>query len=54
MNFISPSPVVVGIETEWQIPLTVRVPQYREGCSATEGRKSPVSRPGLACPFPSH
>jgi len=54
MNFISPSPVGAGFETEWQIRLTVRVPQYREGCSVTEGRKSPVSSSGLACPFPSH
>jgi hypothetical protein len=54
MNFTTPRTVVGGVETEWQIRLTVRVPQYRERCSSTEGRKSPVSRSGLACPFPSH
>lgn len=54
MNFTSPRTVGAGFETEWRIPLTVRVPQYRECCSAAEERKSPVSRSGLACPFPSH
>ena len=28
--------------------------QYRGRCLATEERKSPVSRCGLLCPFPSH
>jgi hypothetical protein len=54
MNFTSPRTVGGGFETEWQIRMKVRVPQYRGRCSETEGRKSPVSRSGLACPFPSH